>query len=113
RGTSRSSSSTLRDALHMSVPVPLDGLRAAIAERGDHAYVLTVADDGSPHAVHATVMWDGDALVARVGKRTAANVDARPSVSLLYPLRSTTDYSLIVDGTATTVAEADARRLVV
>jgi hypothetical protein len=84
----------------MSIPVPLDRLREAIRERGEHAYVLTVSDDLRPHAVHAPVRWQGDALVAEVGKRSVANAAARPAVSLLYPLRTPDDYSLILDGTA-------------
>jgi hypothetical protein len=35
----------------VSVPVPLLGLRAAVEERGASGYLLTVCDDGSPHAV--------------------------------------------------------------
>lgn len=85
----------------MSVPVPLERLRAAIDERGGSAYVLTVSDDGRPHAIHAPVRWDGDVLVAVVGRRSAANAGARPAVSLLYAVRAADDYSLIVDGTAT------------
>lgn len=94
----------------MSIVVPVDGLRAAIAERGPGAYVLTVSDDGRPHAVHATLAWDGDVLVAEVGRRTAANAAARPAVSLLLPLRTPDDYSLIVDG-AGTVDDGPAPRL--
>ncbi len=97
----------------MSVPVPLDRLRAAIAERGPGAYVLTVADDGRPHAVHAPVRWEGDVLIADVGRRSAANAGARPSLSLLYPVRSDGDYSLIVDGTAAVASSDGAPRLVV
>ena len=84
----------------MSVPVPLLRLRAAIEERGASGYLLTVSDDASPHAVHAPVRWDGDVIVADVGKRSAANAVARPAVSLLFPVRGEGDYSLIVDGTA-------------
>jgi len=95
----------------VSIPVALDRLRAAIAERGPGAYLITVTDDARPHVVHVAVAWDGDRLVtAEVGKRTAANAAARPSVSLLYPLRAPGDYSLIVDGTAAVAAE-DAQRL--
>ena len=94
----------------MSIPVPLERLRAAIAERGPGAYLLTVSDDARPHAVHVSVAWDGERLTAEVGERTAANAAARPSVSLLYPLRAPGDYSLIVDGTAAVAAD-DARRL--
>ena len=90
----------------MSVPIPMLRLRAAVEERGTSGYLITVCDDGSPHAVHAPVRWDDDVLVADVGKRSAANATARPSVSLLFPVRSEGDYSLIVDGTAA-VASSD------
>jgi hypothetical protein len=92
----------------MSIPVPLERLRAAIAERGASAYLLTTSEDGRPHAVHSAVRWDGDLLVVEVGKRSAANAGARPAVSLLYPVREPGDYSLIVDGTAL-VAAGDPR----
>jgi hypothetical protein len=91
----------------MSIPIALDGLRAALEERGGGAYVLTVCDDGRPHVVHGTVQWQGDTLAAEVGRRSAANAIARPMVSLLYPVRSAADYSLIVDGNAA-VAFGDA-----
>jgi hypothetical protein len=95
----------------MSVAVPLEGLRDALEERGGCAYLLTVTEDARPHAVHAPVRWEGDALVLEVGKRSAANAAARPFVSLLYPLRSDGDYSLIVDGTAVVEAQAGGQRL--
>jgi len=95
----------------VSVPVPLERLRAAVDERGGSAYLLTVSDDGSPHAVHAPVRWDGDGIVAEVGKRTAANAAARPAVSLLFPLREQADYSLIVDGTAAVESRDETRSL--
>ena len=90
----------------MSVPVPLSGLRAAVEERGASGYLLTVSDDASPHAVHTPVRWEDDVIVTDVGKRSAANAAARPSVSLLFPVRDEGDYSLIVDGTAA-VASSD------
>jgi hypothetical protein len=93
----------------MSIPVALEGLRAALAERASIAFLLTVTDDGRPHAVHVAVQWDGDALAAEVGKRTAANAAARPAaVSLVYPPAAPDDYSLIVDGTAA-MAPSDAK----
>ena len=85
----------------MSVAVALAGLRAALAERPSSAYLLTVSDDGRPHAVHVALAWDGDRLAADVGRRTAANAAARPgAVSLVFPVRTPDDHSLIVDGTA-------------
>ncbi len=95
----------------MSIPVPLEGLRAAVEERGESAYVLTVSDDARPHAVHGPVRWEGDVLVADVGKRSAANAAARPAVSLLYAVRADGDYSLIVDGTAVVASRQDGQCL--
>src|SRR6476661_853260 len=97
----------------MSIPVPLERLRAAVGERGPNAYVLTVSDDGRPHAVHAPVRWEGDVLAVEVGRRTAANAGARPSISLLYPLRTAGDYSLIVDGSAAVASDGNGGRLLV
>ena len=97
----------------MSIPVPLLRLRAAIEERDGAAYLLTVSDDGSPHAVHAPVCWEGEVLVAEIGKRSAANAAARPAVSVLFPVRGVGDYSLIVDGTATVTSSDGARRMTV
>jgi hypothetical protein len=97
----------------MSISVPLQELRIAIAERGPIVYLLTVSDDGRPHAVHGPVRWEGDALATEVGKRTAANAAARPSVSLLFAARADDDYSLIVDGTATVETTDGGRRVLV
>lgn len=95
----------------MSIPVSLQELRAAVAERTGGAYLLTVTDDARPHAVHAAFAWEGDALVAEVGKGSARNAVARPAVSLLYPPREAGGYSLIVDGTAA-VDPGDGKRAV-
>ena len=95
----------------MSVDVPIERLRAAVEERGAGAYLLTVSGEGSPRAVHVSVGWEGDSLVAEVGKRSAANVAARPAVSLLYSVRSADDYSLIVDGTATVTLLGEKHRV--
>jgi len=95
----------------MSIPVALEQLHAAIDERGRAAYLLTVSDDGVPHAVHTAFDWEGDALIADVGRRTGMNAAARPTVSLLFPLRSVGDYSLIVDGTAVVTADDGVRRV--
>jgi hypothetical protein len=93
----------------VSIPVPLDRLRAALAERGDVAFLLTVTDAGAPHAVHVALAWDGEHLVTEVGARTAANATARVQVSLLCPPRTDGDYSLIADGIAT----VDGRRIAI
>jgi hypothetical protein len=97
----------------MSIPVPLESLRAALNERGENAYLLTVADDARPHVVHVPVRWQGDVLAADVGKRSAANAAARSSVSLLYPVRMDGDYSLIVDGIAVLASQQDSHRVLI
>jgi hypothetical protein len=84
----------------MSIPVPVEGIRAALAERGNKAYLLTVSEDARPHAVHGALAWEGDRLVLEAGKRTVANAGAHPHVSLLSPGATDDDYSLIIDGTA-------------
>lgn len=85
----------------MSIAVSLEQLRDEVARRGDPAFVVTTGDDG-PHVVSVRIAWDGDELVGGAGNRTAANIAARPVVSLLWP-STFDDYSLIVDGTASAV----------
>jgi len=85
-------------------------LEAVTRERGGRAYIVTVSDEGGPHTVHVPVRWEHGGLVAKVGGRTAANAAARPRVSILYPVRSAEDYSLIVDGRAA-VEPGDSRQV--
>ena len=47
-----------------------------------------------------TVRWDGDELVAGVGRRSAANAVDRPDISLLWAPFEGGGFSLIVDGRA-------------
>ena len=83
----------------MSIPVPVEGLAEAMTGR-PYAYLLTVSDDGRPHAVAVTPMLADGALRATVGRRTASNAQARSNaVSLVWPPGEVGGYSLIVDGT--------------
>lgn len=84
----------------MSVRVETGRLREESARFGSTPFLLTVSDDGAPHAVAVTVAWDDEDVVAVVGSRTAANAAARPSVTLLWPPVDDDRFSLIVDGTA-------------
>jgi len=95
----------------MSIPVALDRLRAESARFGPAPYLLSVSDDGRPHAVAIAATWVEGALVANVGRRSAANVAERNLVSLLWPPAEAGGYSLIVDGSAALEAlgEGDAR----
>ena len=83
----------------MSIPVALDQLREEIARRGDAAFLVTTGSEG-PHVVSARFGWDGDALAASAGSRTAANVGSSATVCVLWPSATFDDYSLIVDGHA-------------
>ena len=83
----------------MSIPVSLDRLREEIAARGPAAFLVTVGQAG-PHVVSVRLGWDGDALVAGCGDRTATNVAATPAVTLLWPAPAFEDLSLLVDGPA-------------
>ncbi len=92
----------------MSIPVAIDDLAAAIGEYG-WAYLLTVRDDLRPHIVAVTPAWDDEQLVMDVGRGTARNTSARPSISLCYPPVDDGGYSLIIDGEATVDDEATVR----
>ena len=82
----------------MSISVEISDLQAKTSEYG-WAYLLTVGDAAPAHVVAITPVWDGSALTMLVGERTAANVVARPTVTLCYP-PSDGGYSLIIDGEA-------------
>ena len=92
----------------MSVKVDLDRLHEEVERFGPAPYVLTVSDDGRPHAVAVVVEWDGDQLVLGAGRSTAANATDRSGVTLLWPPYEAGGYSLLVDGTASvTPADGD------
>ena len=83
----------------MSQPVELPALRSRLEEYGSSAFLTTVSDEASPHVTSVTVRMDGDRLVFGAGRKSRANLEARPTVALLWPAPAGTDYSLIVDGT--------------
>ena len=97
----------------MSIPVALEQLRAEAERFGATPYLLTVSDDGRPHSVLIAAAWEGGALVANTGKRTAANVAARPRISLLWAPPEPGGYSLIVDGDGEVAGTGDDPRIVV
>ena len=85
----------------MSIRVELAALRTAAAAQAPFAYLLTVSDDASAHAVAITPdLGDGSAITCEAGNRSCANARARPNVSLLWPPATPGDYSLIADGRA-------------
>jgi hypothetical protein len=84
----------------MSIRVELDEVRTVAAAQAPFAYLLTVSDDLSAHAVAISPSIGADAITCDAGNRSCANARTRPSVSLLWPPATTGDYSLIVDGRA-------------
>lgn len=90
----------------MSIPVELKGL-AEVMSRYRFAYLMTVTDQGTPHAVQATAtLQDSELVVNNIGSRTRHNALARPLVGLVWPPQSEADYSLIVDGQVTVIGES-------
>jgi hypothetical protein len=83
----------------MSIAVPVDELGAALAER-PWGYLLTVRDDGRAQTLALPTVWRDGALVGEVGRSTAANVLARPTVTWVFPGATGEEFSLIVDGDA-------------
>lgn len=91
-----------RDRYSGEVSIDVDpGELADALERHDFAYLVTVSPQGRSHVVAVTPTLDGDVLaVEHLGRRTRANAEANPEVSLVWPPREPGDYSLIADGTA-------------
>jgi hypothetical protein len=89
----------------MSVSVALEELQEQLARFGASPYLLTVSDDGRPHATVVTVALTGEVLMAGVGRRSAANVAERPDISLLWSPVDDDGFSLIVDGSAAVEGE--------
>jgi len=84
----------------MTVPVGLEQLRAEAAKYGDAPYLLTVSDDGRPHAVSVRVAWQEGSFALSGGTRSCSNASTRPDVTLLWPAVEAGGFSLIVDGSA-------------
>jgi hypothetical protein len=84
----------------MSIAVDLHELHDTAALQAPFAYLLTVSDDGRPHAVAIRPEVGTEVVTFEAGTRSCANATARPDVSLLWPPLTHDDYSLIVDGQA-------------
>lgn len=89
----------------MTVPVGLDQVRSEAAKYGDRPYLLTVSDDGHPHAVSVRVRFEEGEITMPGGNRSRANASTRPDVTLLWPTAEDGGFSLIVDGLATVQGE--------
>ena len=97
----------------MSIGVELDEVREQVAACRSCAYLLTVTDDGRPHAVSLKVDWQGDELILRPGQRTTANAERSPEVSLLWPMSGRDGYALFVNGRAEVRIEGDSAAVAV
>ena len=88
------------DPAGVSIDVAIGDLPRVIAARGPEAYLITVRED-RPHVVAVSVAWQGEALVVAPGRRTSANLESHPKVTLLWPMTADhPEHSLLVDGTA-------------
>ena len=97
----------------MSIKVELDDVREQVAACRSCAYLLTVTDDGRPHAVSLQTEWQGDELVVSAGSRTAANAERSPEVSLLWPNSGRDGYALFVNGRAEVSFDGDSATVAV
>jgi hypothetical protein len=91
----------------VSIKVELGELRQQVDACGSYAYLLTVTEDGRPHAVSLRVEWDGEELLGRPGPRTLANAERAPEVSLLWPDSGREGFSLFVNGPAKVRVDGD------
>lgn len=94
----------------MSVAVSLQELHEHIEASGPRAFLVTVSEGGEAHVVSVVVRRQGDALAFDAGRTSRANLQARPTATLLWPSRTfdNGDYSLIVDGHGETADDGDA-----
>lgn len=97
----------------MSIKVELGELRQQVDACGSYAYLLTVTEDGRPHAVSLRVEWDGEELLGRPGPRTLANAERCPEVSLLWPDSGREGFSLFVNGPAEVRADGDSAKVAI
>jgi hypothetical protein len=90
----------------MSVKVDVSELAEKMRDYG-FAYLLTVTDDSRTRAVAVTPEMTGEDLTFTdgLGRRTLANLSARPDVTLLWPPSDAGGYTLIADGRVTVADE--------
>jgi len=82
------------------VKVDLDKL-AETLDGFPFGYLITVGDDFRAHTVAVTPVLDNGVLaIGPLGGTTRRNAAAHEAVTVLWPPREPTGYSLIVDGTA-------------
>jgi hypothetical protein len=88
----------------MSIAVPVDELAEALAAY-PWGYLVTVGDDQRARSLAVPTVLENGRLWCPAGERTRACAAARSSVTMLFPPRQGTEFSLIVDGDATVTDE--------
>ena len=96
----------------MSIRVDLDKLRTRITEFGTNVLLVSVKPGGVPHVVSVAPSFSGDDLVMSVGRSTRANVDASPTVTMVWPGPGD-EYCLLVDGRAHRVGDTESELIAV
>jgi hypothetical protein len=87
----------------MSVKVGLADLADSVAGYTTVPMLLTTDGSSRPRASAVLVEWDGTDVVVRAGRRSVANAEARPLVSLLWPAAPGQSHALLVDGDAVAI----------
>ncbi len=88
----------------MSIPVALPDLPSAL-QAYPWGYLVTVRDDLRAQSLAVPTNWSDGALQMSAGTGTRANATARPDVTMVFPSPIPGEYSLIVDGVATVLAD--------
>lgn len=83
----------------MSIPVELADLAHALEDFGD-GYLLTTGRRGVKAITVTAVVADGVVRIPGPSRGTAANLEADPTATLLFPPREPRGHTLLVDGTA-------------
>ena len=73
-------------------------VRAEAERLGTVPYLLTSSTDGRPHAVATAVAWADGGLLVSAGRKSLANIAARPLLSVMWPAPDAASYALFVDG---------------
>lgn len=96
---------SLRSSLgRMSIPVDLGDLARALEDFGD-GYLLTAGERGVKAVTVSATVADGVVRIPGPSRGTSANLEADPAATLLFPPREPRGHTLLVDGTAETVAD--------
>ncbi len=90
------------------MPVSLSDLPEQVLRFALGPYLVTVGADRAPRVASVSVAWQGDSLVAGLGKRTAANLREHSAVTLLWPATVPGEHALLIDGSAEVQETPDA-----